>query len=53
MSGEGGQAFHEIWTDDSAPARIECASGEPYESRISLLPPANGTRIRVTDAPPE
>jgi mannose-6-phosphate isomerase-like protein (cupin superfamily) len=53
MGGAGGLVFHEIWTTDTTPARIDRASGESREHRISLLPPANGTRIRVIDAPPD
>lgn len=53
MGGDDGPAFHEIWTTGAMPAMIDRASGEPHEDRVSLLPPTNGTRIRVIDAPPE
>lgn len=53
MGGEGGPVFQEIWTTLGSPAPIDRASAEPHEDRISLLPPAHGTRIRIIDAPPE
>ena len=49
----GGPVFHEVWTTSTMPAVIDRSSGEPHEDRLSLLPPTNGTRIRVIDAPPE
>jgi catechol 2,3-dioxygenase-like lactoylglutathione lyase family enzyme/quercetin dioxygenase-like cupin family protein len=45
--------FHEIWNTRETPARIDRASAEPPEAKLTLLPPKNGTRIRVLDIPPE
>jgi mannose-6-phosphate isomerase-like protein (cupin superfamily) len=49
----GGPTFYEIWNTRETPVRIDRASGEPAEEGIILAPPANGTRIRVLDIPPE
>lgn len=48
-----GPTFYEIWNTRETPALIDRASGEPAEDGIILAPPANGTRIRVLDIPPE
>ena len=53
IGGEHGPLFHEVWNTRETPARIDRASGEPAEDGIQLVPPANGTRIRVLDVPPE
>jgi mannose-6-phosphate isomerase-like protein (cupin superfamily) len=53
IGGEHGPMFYEVWNTRESPARIDRASGEPPESGIQLAPPANGTRIRVLDIPPE
>jgi hypothetical protein len=53
VGGEHGPLFHEVWNTRETPARIDRASGEPAEPGIQLVPPANGTRIRVLDIPPE
>lgn len=53
IGGEIGPLFHEVWNTRETPALIDPASGEPPEDEISLAPPANGTRIRVLDIPPE
>jgi mannose-6-phosphate isomerase-like protein (cupin superfamily) len=50
---EHGPVFYEVWSTREAPARIDRASGEPFEDRIVLAPPKGGTRIRVLDFPPE
>jgi mannose-6-phosphate isomerase-like protein (cupin superfamily) len=49
----GGPTFYEIWNTRETPVRIDRSSGEPAEDGIILAPPANGTRIRVLDIPPE
>ena len=49
----GGPTFYEVWNTRETPARIDRNSGEPPEEGIVLLPPRNGTRIRVLDIPPE
>jgi len=48
-----GPTFYEIWNTRETPARIDRAGGEPHEERVTLAPPAHGTRIRVLDFPPE
>jgi Cupin domain len=51
--GEPGATFYEVWNTRETPALIDRASGEPFEARLTLAPPRNGTRIRVLDIPPE
>lgn len=53
IGGEHGPLFHEVWNTRATPAPIDRASGELAESGIQLAPPANGTRIRVLDIPPD
>lgn len=53
VGGEIGPMFHEVWNTRATPAPIDAASGEPAEQGIVLAPPANGTRIRILDIPPE
>jgi len=53
VGGEHGPLFFEVWNTRETPARIDRASGEPAEQGIQLVPPKNGTRIRVLDIPPE
>ena len=53
IGGEHGPLFFEVWNTTETPARIDPASGEPPEDGIRLAPPANGTRIRVLDIPPD
>lgn len=45
--------FYEVWNTRVTPAPIDRASGEPGEEGVVLLPPKNGTRIRIMDIPPE
>ncbi len=52
LSGSG-PTFYEIWNTRETPARIDRASPEPPEAKLTLPPPKNGTRIRVLDIPPE
>lgn len=53
IGGDTGPMFHEVWNTRAAPAPIDASSGEPPEEGIILAPPANGTRIRVLDIPPD
>lgn len=53
IGGDTGPLFHEVWNTRATPAPIDAASGEPAEEGIILAPPANGTRIRVLDIPPD
>jgi hypothetical protein len=48
-----GPRFYEIWNTRETPVRIDRDSPEPYEDKLTLAPPRNGTRIRVLDIPPE
>lgn len=49
--GEAGLVFYEVWNTRETPARIDRASSEPPEARLTLAPPKSGTRIRVLDIP--
>ena len=52
--GQGeGPTFYEVWNTRETPALIDRASGEPFESQLTLAPPKHGTRIRVLDIPAE
>jgi mannose-6-phosphate isomerase-like protein (cupin superfamily) len=53
IGGEHGPLFYEVWNTRETPALIDRDGGEPVEDGIQLAPPANGTRIRVLDIPPE
>ena len=53
IGGDTGPMFYEVWNTTATPAPIDPASGEPHEDKIVLAPPANGTRIRVLDIPPD
>ena len=53
LGGEAGTTFHEVWNTRATPAPIDRASGEPAEPGLSLLPPKEGTRIRILDIPPD
>ena len=51
--GQAGLVFHELWNTPETPARIDRAGGEPGEEKLALVPPRNGTRIRILDVPPD
>lgn len=51
--GEPGLVFYEVWNTRQSPAVIDRDDREPHEERLTLAPPAGGTRIRVLDIPPE
>lgn len=53
IGGEHGPLFYEVWNTRETPAHIDAVSAEPHEDGIQLAPPANGTRIRVLEVPPE
>jgi hypothetical protein len=53
IGGETGPMFYELWNTTASPALIDHASGEPHEEGIQLVPPENGTRIRILDIPPD
>lgn len=48
-----GTVFHEVWHTRGAPAPIDRLTLEPAEDTQTLAPPAQGTRVRVVDIPPE
>jgi mannose-6-phosphate isomerase-like protein (cupin superfamily) len=48
-----GPTFFEVWNTRETPAMIDRASGEPFETQLTLSPPKHGTRIRVLDIPAE
>jgi mannose-6-phosphate isomerase-like protein (cupin superfamily) len=49
-----GVVFHEIWASPSTPQPLGCGPVEdPTLAPLSLPPPAQGTRIRIVDLPPE
>lgn len=47
-----GVMFHEIWSTQATPAPIDNGA-DPVTGDIVLPPPANGSRIRFVDFPPE
>jgi mannose-6-phosphate isomerase-like protein (cupin superfamily) len=47
-----GTRFHEIWSTPATPAPIDNGP-DPTLGALVLAPPANGTRIRVVDIPPD
>jgi hypothetical protein len=47
-----GTVFHEIWSTDTVPARIDNGP-DPTLGELRLAPPAGGTRVRVVDIPPD
>lgn len=53
IGGPGGPTFVEVWHSREMPVAIDRQSGEPAEPGLVLAPPANGTRLRVIDFPPE
>ena len=53
VGGAHGYVFYEVWNTRETPASIDASSGEPPEDGVILAPPANGTRIRVLDIPPD
>ncbi|MFA9219350.1 MAG: cupin domain-containing protein [Sphingomonadaceae bacterium] len=47
-----GTVFHEVWSTAATPAPINNDS-DPTVGPLVLPPPANGTRIRLVDIPPD
>jgi hypothetical protein len=47
-----GTVFHEVWTTDANPARVDNGA-DPTLGPLLLPPPKHGTRIRFVDIPPE
>lgn len=53
VGGPGGPTFFEVWHTLEMPALIHPQPGEADERGLILAPPANGTRLRVIEFPPE
>lgn len=53
VGGPGGPTFFEIWHTLETPALIHPQPDDTAEQNLILPPPANGTRIRVIEFPPE
>ncbi|MCA2011821.1 cupin domain-containing protein [Cereibacter sphaeroides] len=47
-----GTVFHEIWATEGAPAPVGNGA-DPTLGPLRLPPPAQGTRIRIVDIPPD
>lgn len=47
-----GTVFHEVWSTAATPAPVGNTS-DPTTGALMLPPPANGTRIRFVDIPPD
>jgi mannose-6-phosphate isomerase-like protein (cupin superfamily) len=47
-----GTVFHEVWETRATPAPID-NSADPSTGPLTLPPPANGTRMRFVDVPPD
>jgi len=52
LAGVPGTVFHEVWSTDSVPARIDDGP-DPTLGPLSLSPPPGGTRMRVVEIPPD
>ncbi|MBV5291392.1 MAG: cupin domain-containing protein [Curvibacter lanceolatus] len=47
-----GTVFHEVWSTDASPARVDNGA-DPTLGALRLPPPAQGTRMRFVDIPPD
>lgn len=47
-----GVVFHEVWSTSGSPAPVDNGT-DPTTGPLILPPPANGTRLRFVDFPPE
>ena len=47
-----GTVFHEVWCTQGSPARVDNGA-DPTVGPLQLKPPAQGTRIRFVDIPPD
>ena len=52
LSAVPGTIFHEVWSTQGSPARIDNGP-DPSIGPIQLPPPRHGTRIRFVDIPPD
>jgi mannose-6-phosphate isomerase-like protein (cupin superfamily) len=48
-----GTVFHEVWSTAATPAPISPAEPDPTAGPLMLPPPAQGTRMRFVDIPPD
>lgn len=48
-----GTLFHEVWSTTGTPAPVAATEADPTAGPLSLPPPAQGTRIRFVDIPPD
>lgn len=47
-----GTVFHEVWSTDATPARVDNGA-DPTVGPLRLPPPPGGTRLRFVDIPPD
>lgn len=47
-----GTVFHEVWNTSTSPVRVDNGA-DPTLGPLVLSPPANGTRMRFVDIPPD
>jgi mannose-6-phosphate isomerase-like protein (cupin superfamily) len=48
-----GTVFHEVWNTGAVPVALTCDEADPTLAPVKLPPPANGTRMRFVDMPPD
>lgn len=48
-----GTRFHEVWSTATTPAQVTHVETDPTLGPVVLPPPANGTRLRFVDIPPD
>jgi hypothetical protein len=53
LGGPGGPTFYEIWHTAETPVKIPSRLKLQDEQSLILPPPANGTRLRIIEFPPE
>ena len=53
LSAIPGTYFHEVWSTCATPAAIGNQEPDPTQGPLCLPPPAQGTRIRFVDIPPD
>jgi mannose-6-phosphate isomerase-like protein (cupin superfamily) len=52
LSAIPGTVFHEVWSTAATPVRVDNGD-DPSTGPLALPPPAQGTRIRFVDIPPD
>lgn len=48
-----GTRFHEVWSTTTTPAQVTHSETDPTLGPVVLPPPANGSRLRFVDIPPD